>query len=95
MLTVKVDGENFLEIPLMGNIEIFIDDRLIWKTEKEQYAKEIFTAGDKLKIKFISYQDYKIAYSVVNKNIRDYNNTSLLKVGDIVTFKSYSAKSSC
>lgn len=97
MLTIKVDGENFMEIPLMGDVEIFIEDRLIWKNKKEPDKKEreSFKPGDKLIINFISYQDYKIVHGIKNNNKKDYNNTKF-KPGDIVTFVGYgNIKSSC
>lgn len=95
MLKIKVDGEEFLELPLMGNVEIFIEDRLIWKTEKEPIEKITYSKGDKLRVKFISYQDYKAVYGINNDNAKQYNNTNL-NVGDIVTFEGYSSyTSSC
>lgn len=94
-LTIKIDGENFMELPLMGNAELLIEDRLIWKTEKASAERTNFVKGDKLRVNYLSYQDYKVVHSIFNNNRKDYNNT-ILNIGDIVTFKAYSnASSSC
>lgn len=95
-LTIKVDGENLMELPLMGNVELLIEDRTIWKTEEKKVERETFVKGEKVRVKYLSYQDYKIVHGIVNNNKQSYNNIDGLSVGDILTFSGYSnLHSSC
>jgi len=94
MLVIKVDGEEYLEVPLLGNVEVFIDDKLVWDNIKVTQNRDDFQRGDKLVIIHTSYQDFKLANGINNTVKKVYNNI-LAEKGEVVTFESYGVKTSC